>query len=166
MDRSYEIIFVVHPDHSSEVPKIIDRCRSVIENGGGKITHTEDRGYRHFRRPVHKVQEAYFVLMKVACDSETIEELVKTLSFIDVVLMTLSRDKTRVHSPHDMRRINSELNLTTAENPLVLKAQLGKASPNDLADLFHELSTLYRMVGGSGIHFFYEESKEFAESFV
>jgi len=88
--RHYEICFLVHPDQSEQVPAMIDRYRSLIEDKGGKIHRLEDWGRRQLAFPIAKLHKAHYVLMNIECDGETLEELEGIFRFNDAVLRHLT----------------------------------------------------------------------------
>ncbi len=87
--RHYEIVFLVHPDQSEQVPAMIERYRSTIEGAGGKIHRLEDWGRRQLAYPIQKVHKAHYVLMNVECDQATLDELTSAFRFNDAVLRNL-----------------------------------------------------------------------------
>jgi small subunit ribosomal protein S6 len=93
--RHYEIVFLVHPDQSEQVPAMIERYRSMIESAKGAIHRLEDWGRRQLAFPINKVHKAHYVLMNVECPLETLRELESSFRFSDAVLrwLTVGRDK-------------------------------------------------------------------------
>jgi small subunit ribosomal protein S6 len=93
--RHYEIVFLVHPDQSSQVPAMIERYKSTIEASSGKIHRLEDWGRRHLAYPINKIHKAHYVLMNVECDQPTLAELESGFRFNDAILrsMTLLQKK-------------------------------------------------------------------------
>ena len=87
--RHYEIVFLVHPDQSEQVPAMIERYRSMIESEGGKIHRVEDWGRRQLAYPIAKVHKAHYVLMNIECGQATLNELVGMYRFNDAVLLHL-----------------------------------------------------------------------------
>lgn len=87
--RHYEIVFLVHPDQSEQVPAMIDRYRSVIEKDGGMIHRLEDWGRRQLAYPINKVLKAHYVLINVECNQEVIDELNSVFKFNDAVIRSL-----------------------------------------------------------------------------
>ena len=87
--RHYEIVFLVHPDQSEQVPAMLDRYRSSIEGNGGKIHRLEDWGRRQLAYPIQKVHKAHYVLMNIECDQETLDELTSAFRFNDAVIRNL-----------------------------------------------------------------------------
>ena len=88
--RHYEIVFLVHPDQSSQVPAMIERYKSTIETASGKIHRLEDWGRRHLAYPINKVHKAHYVLMNVECDQATLEELESGFRFNDAILRSMT----------------------------------------------------------------------------
>ena len=87
--RHYEVVFLVHPDQSSQVPAMIDRYRAGLENHGGKIHRLEDWGRRQMEYPINKVHKAHYVLMNIEINKEGLEELTSAFRFNDAVIRNL-----------------------------------------------------------------------------
>lgn len=87
--RHYEIVFLVHPDQSEQVPGMIDRYSSLITQGGGQIHRTENWGRRQLAYPINKIHKAHYVLFNVECDLKTLEEVETAFKFNDAVLRSL-----------------------------------------------------------------------------
>lgn len=87
--RHYEIIFMVHPDQSEQVPAMIERYRGIIEAKDGKIHRQEDWGRRLLAFPINKIHKAHYVLMNIECNSETLDELSSAFRFNDAVIRNL-----------------------------------------------------------------------------
>ncbi|SJM96346.1 30S ribosomal protein S6 [Crenothrix polyspora] len=88
--RHYEIVFLVHPDQSSQVPAMIDRYRTIIESAAGTIHRLEDWGRRHLAYPIKKIHKAHYVLMNVECDQATLVELESGFRFNDAILRSMT----------------------------------------------------------------------------
>ena len=88
--RHYEIVFLVHPDQSAQVPAMIERYRSTIEAASGKIHRLEDWGRRHLAYPIKKIHKAHYVLMNVECDQPTLAELESGFRFNDAILRSMT----------------------------------------------------------------------------
>ena len=88
--RHYEIVFLVHPDQSEQVPGMIERYRSNIEAKGGTIHRLEDWGRRQLAYPINKVHKAHYVLMNIECGADALEELESAFRFNDAVLRNLT----------------------------------------------------------------------------
>jgi small subunit ribosomal protein S6 len=87
--RHYEIVFLVHPDQSEQVPAMIDRYKTMIGAGEGRVHRLEDWGRRQLAYPIAKVHKAHYVLMNVECDQKTVNELTGAFRFSDAVLRHL-----------------------------------------------------------------------------
>lgn len=84
--RHYEIVFLVHPDQSEQVPAMIERYRATVEGQGGKTHRLEDWGRRQLAYPIRKIVKAHYVLMNVECGKDELEELVSAFRFNDAVI--------------------------------------------------------------------------------
>ena len=87
--RHYEIVFLVHPDQSEQVPAMIERYRGMITAGGGAVHRLEDWGRRQLTFPISKVHKAHYVLLNVETDQKTLQELTGAFRFSDAVLRHL-----------------------------------------------------------------------------
>ena len=107
--RHYEIVFLVHPDQSEQVPAMIDRYRTAIEAQDGKIHRLEDWGRRQLAYPINKIHKAHYVLLNVECALETLRELESGFKFNDAVIrsMVLAR-KEAVTTASPMAKENQE----------------------------------------------------------
>ena len=88
--RHYEIVFLVHPDQSDQVPGMIERYHSMIEKGNGKVHRSEDWGRRQLAYPIDKIHKAHYVLFNVEVGQETLDELESAFRFNDAVIRTLT----------------------------------------------------------------------------
>ena len=87
--RHYEIVFLVHPDQSEQVPAMIERYQGMVTGDGGAIHRTEDWGRRQLAHPINKVHKAHYVMMNVECAHSVIEEITGAFRFNDAVLRHL-----------------------------------------------------------------------------
>lgn len=87
--RHYEVVFLVHPDQSEQVPAMVERYRGIIESNGGTIHRLEDWGRRQLAYPINKIHKAHYVLMNVECGREEMEELESSFRFNDAVLRNM-----------------------------------------------------------------------------
>jgi small subunit ribosomal protein S6 len=88
--RHYEIVFLVHPDQSQQVPAMIERYRGIIETGKGKIHRVEDWGRRQLAYPIQKVHKAHYVLLNIECSQSVLNELEGAFRFNDAVIRSLT----------------------------------------------------------------------------
>lgn len=84
--RHYEIVFMVHPDQSEQVPGMIERYTSAITNGGGQVHRLEDWGRRHLAYPINKIHKAHYILMNVECGQDVLDELNSNFRYNDAVI--------------------------------------------------------------------------------
>jgi small subunit ribosomal protein S6 len=87
--RHYEIVFMVHPDQSAQVPQMIERYRAVIEKDNGVIHRQEDWGRRQLAYPINKIHKAHYVLFNVECQQSVIDEMENLFRYNDAVLRNL-----------------------------------------------------------------------------
>ena len=87
--RHYEIVFLVHPDQSDQVPGMIERYTDIIKKANGTIHRLEDWGRRQLAYPINKVHKAHYVLMNVECTQEPVDELEEAFRFNDAVIRTM-----------------------------------------------------------------------------
>lgn len=87
--RHYEVVFLVHPDQSEQVPAMIDRYKGIIESNGGKIHRLEDWGRRQMAYSINKIHKAHYVLMNIECGGEELAELESMFRFNDAVLRNM-----------------------------------------------------------------------------
>jgi len=93
--RHYEIVFLVHPDQSEQVPAMVERYKKLIADGSGKLHRLEDWGRRQLAYPIQKIHKAHYVMMNIECDEEIINELKNSFRFNDAVVrdLVLLREK-------------------------------------------------------------------------
>lgn len=87
--RHYEVVFLVHPDQSEQVPAMIDRYRNMIETDGGKIHRLEDWGRRQLAYPIQRLLKAHYIMMNIECSAAALKELQDAFRFNDAVLRHL-----------------------------------------------------------------------------
>jgi small subunit ribosomal protein S6 len=87
--RHYEVVFIVHPDQSEQVPAMIERYRAMVTARSGRIHRLEDWGRRQLAYPISKVHKAHYVLMNIECDGDALHELEDAFRYNDAVLRNL-----------------------------------------------------------------------------
>jgi small subunit ribosomal protein S6 len=103
--RHYEVVFIVHPDQSEQVPAMIERYRTLITSNGGNIHRLEDWGRRQLAYPIQKIHKAHYVLMNIECSQEVLSELELGFKFNDAVLRHLTLGtKAAVTAPSPMMK--------------------------------------------------------------
>jgi small subunit ribosomal protein S6 len=117
--RHYEVVFLVHPDQSEQVPAMIERYRSMIEGAKGVIHRLEDWGRRQLAYPIAKVHKAHYVLLNIECTLETLRELESAFRFNDAVLRSLVIKRDRA---------------VTATSPLAKEKEREDSAKNAVAE--------------------------------
>jgi small subunit ribosomal protein S6 len=108
--RHYEIVFIVHPDQSEQVPAMIERYKTLVESQQGKIHRVEDWGRRQLAYPIQKIAKAHYVLMNIECGPATLGELEHGFRFNDAVLrhLTVAMRKAETGASPMMRQLQRE----------------------------------------------------------
>ena len=101
--RHYEVVFLVHPDQSDQVPGMVGRYQALIERGGGTVHRMEDWGRRQLTFPINKIHKAHYILMNIEVNGETLEELASAFRFNDAVLRHLTISCKSSHQPAPLR---------------------------------------------------------------
>lgn len=111
--RHYEVVFIVHPDQSEQVPAMIERYKALVTTHSGVIHRLEDWGRRQMAYPIQKVHKAHYVLMNIECDGATLAELENAFKFNDAVLrhLTVKMNKA-VTAPSPMMKEEKARSLT------------------------------------------------------
>lgn len=93
--RHYEVVFLVHPDQSEQVPAMIERYETLITNNGGQIHRKEDWGRRQLAYPINKLHKAHYAMLNVECNQEAMDELTSSFRFNDAVIrhLVINRDE-------------------------------------------------------------------------
>ena len=93
--RHYEVVFLVHPDQSENVPAMMERYRSMIEGADGKVHREEDWGRRQLAHAINKIHKAHYLMVNIECSQAALDELVGAFRFNDAVLryLVIKRDK-------------------------------------------------------------------------
>ncbi|MFA6314222.1 MAG: 30S ribosomal protein S6 [Sterolibacterium sp.] len=113
--RHYEVVFIVHPDQSEQVPAMVERYKTLISSRAGIIHRLEDWGRRQMAYPIQKVHKAHYVLMNIECDNDTLAELENAFKFNDAVLRHLTvKVKQAVITPSPMMKEEKSRSLTPA----------------------------------------------------
>jgi small subunit ribosomal protein S6 len=103
--RHYEIVFIVHPDQSEQVPAMVERYKALVTARSGIIHRLEDWGRRQMAYPIQKVHKAHYVLMNIECDGEALAELESSFKFNDAVLRHLTiKTRKAVTTPSPMMK--------------------------------------------------------------
>ena len=128
--RHYEIVFIVHPDQSEQVPAMVERYRATVQTAGGKIHRIEDWGRRQLAYPLGKVFKAHYVLMNIEVDQKTLDEMEHGFKFNDAVLRHLVvRMKKAFTTPSPMMKEEKSRNLTSGPAPAAPPSAPAPAAP-------------------------------------
>ncbi len=129
--RHYEIVFIVHPDQSEQVPAMIERYKGMVLGREGKMHRLEDWGRRQLAYPIQRIHKAHYVLMNIECDRETLEELEHAFKFNDAVLrhLTVKMDRAVVEASPMMNEKNTKnlLDSTAGTQEVAAEAQAAAA---------------------------------------
>ena len=87
--RHYEIVFLIHPDQSDQVPSMIERYTGIVTDAGGTVHRLENWGRRQLAYPINKIHKAHYVMLNVECGSEAVDELTTNFRFNDAVIRNL-----------------------------------------------------------------------------
>ena len=133
--RHYEVVFLVHPDQSENVPAMMERYRSMIEGAEGQIHRAEDWGRRQLAHAISKVHKAHYLMMNIECGKPALDELVGAFRFNDAVLRYLVIKKEKaITEVSDMAKAQEE-ERTREEAAAVADAERAKAAAERAAAL-------------------------------
>ncbi|HSJ80240.1 MAG: 30S ribosomal protein S6 [Betaproteobacteria bacterium HGW-Betaproteobacteria-17] len=128
--RHYEIVFIVHPDQSEQVPAMIERYKGNITTRGGIVHRLEDWGRRQMAYPIQKVHKAHYVLMNIECDQETLEELEHGFKFNDAVLRHLTiKHAAAVTTASPMMKEEKSRDMLDSAKPETAKPEVAVEQP-------------------------------------
>ena len=132
--RHYEIVFLVHPDQSEQVPAMLERYRTIIEADGGSIHRLEDWGRRLLAYPINKVHKAHYVMINVECDQKALDELNSAFRFNDAVIRNLimKRDDA-VTEPSFLAKSKEEEEERSAKEAAAKEAAIARAKEAEAA---------------------------------
>jgi|UniRef100_UPI004048E2ED small subunit ribosomal protein S6 len=123
--RHYEIVFIVHPDQSEQVPAMIDRYKATLAAAGGKVHRIEDWGRRQMAYMIDKLAKAHYVCMNIECDQKTLEELEHAFKFNDAVLrhLIIKTKKAETEPSIMMKEVQREEARKTANTEVSVVAE-------------------------------------------
>jgi small subunit ribosomal protein S6 len=132
--RHYEIVFIVHPDQSEQVPAMVERYRTLVTTNGGHIHRQEDWGRRQLAYPIQKIHKAHYVLMNIECNQTTLDELEHAFRFNDAVLRHLTvKTKAAVVEPSAMMKEERPRSMTTESSVAAPAAAPAPAAESPVA---------------------------------
>ena len=116
--RHYEVVFIVHPDQSEQVPGMVERYKALVASRNGVMHRLEDWGRRQMTYPIAKMHKAHYVLMNIEVDGETLAELEHAFKFNDAVLRHLTvQMKAAVTAPSPMMKEEKSRSVLNGEAP-------------------------------------------------
>jgi len=123
--RHYEIVFIVHPDQSEQVPAMIDRYKATLAAAGGKVHRIEDWGRRQMAYMIDKLAKAHYVCMNIECDQKTLEELEHAFKFNDAVLrhLIIKTKKAEIEPSIMMKEVQREEARKSAQSEAPVAAE-------------------------------------------
>ena len=132
--RHYEVVFLVHPDQSEQVPGMVDRYKSAIEASGGKIHRLEDWGRRQLAYPIEDIHKAHYILLNIECGQQALDELTTNFRYNDAVLrnMVMRRDEAVTDESLIMKAENEDRRRKAEQPARAPRAE--EASQDDAAD--------------------------------
>jgi small subunit ribosomal protein S6 len=114
--RHYEIVFLVHPDQSEQVPAMVERYRTMIEGKSGYIHRFEDWGRRQLAYSINKIHKAHYILMNIECDTDVLNELNEAFRFNDAVIRHLVIGQKRaITEPSPLAKGKEDKNTASEE---------------------------------------------------
>ena len=128
--RHYEIVFIVHPDQSEQVPAMVERYKTLVTTHGGQIHRLEDWGRRQLAYPIQKLHKAHYVLMNIECNGEVLAELEHGFKFNDAVLRHLTiKMKRAVTEPSPMMKEEKSKSMLEVREEAKVEAAAPAAAP-------------------------------------
>ena len=132
--RHYEIVFLVHPDQSEQVPAMIDRYKAMVETNGGKVHRLEDWGRRQLAYSINKIHKAHYVLMNVECDEAVRDEIETAFRFNDAVIRNLIlKCDEAITAQSPLAKAKEEADARPARTTPATEAPAAEAKPAETA---------------------------------
>ncbi len=131
--RHYEIVFLVHPDQSEQVPAMVERYRSMITSSGGTVHREEDWGRRQLEFPIKKIHKAHYVLLNIECSQLVLDEIESAFRFNDAVLrhLTLTCQAAITEKSAMMKEVEREESAKTPDRKPAASKEAGEADAGD-----------------------------------
>ncbi len=134
--RHYEVVFLVHPDQSEQVPAMVKRYHSMITSSGGAVHREEDWGRRQLEFPIKKIHKAHYALMNIECSEETLNELESAFRFNDAVLrhLTLSCKTAETEKSVMMKEVEREESVKSPDRKPAANTEAAATATTAAAD--------------------------------
>ena len=128
--RHYEIVFLVHPDQSEQVPAMVEKYQGMVTEAGGQVHRSEDWGRRQLAHPIHKIHKAHYALLNVECPFDVIKEIKTAFKFNDAVLrhLTIKRDAA-VSTPSPMMKEEKSRDILESAKPEAPQTEAAAEQP-------------------------------------
>ena len=135
--RHYEVVFLVHPNQSEQVPGMVERYSASVTTGGGKVHRSEDWGRRQLAYPISKIHKAHYVLMNIECGQDVLDELNSTFRYNDAIIRSMViRRKEAVFAESPIMKLEnaekSEKEARERRNAARAKAEAETAAPTEI----------------------------------
>ena len=128
--RHYEIVFIVHPDQSEQVPAMVERYKALVATHGGQVHRLEDWGRRQLAYPIQKLHKAHYVLMNIECNGEALAELEHGFKFNDAVLRHLTiKTKRAITEPSPMMKEEKSKSMMEVREEAVVAVEAAAEQP-------------------------------------
>lgn len=128
--RHYEIVFIVHPDQSEQVPAMVERYKALVATHGGQVHRLEDWGRRQLAYPIQKLHKAHYVLMNIECNGEVLAELEHGFKFNDAVLRHLTiKMKRAITDPSPMMKEEKSKSMMEVREEAAVEAVAAAEQP-------------------------------------
>jgi small subunit ribosomal protein S6 len=108
--RHYEVVFLVHPDQSEQVPAMLERYKGMIQSAGGAIHREEDWGRRQLAYPINKIHKAHYLMLNIECGQESLDELMSLFKFNDAIIrhMVIGREEAVTEPSHMAKSVEED----------------------------------------------------------
>ncbi len=108
--RHYEVVFLVHPDQSEQVPAMLERYKGMIQSAGGAIHREEDWGRRQLAYPINKIHKAHYLMLNIECGQESLDELMSLFKFNDAIIrhLVIGRDEAVTEVSHMAKSVEED----------------------------------------------------------
>jgi small subunit ribosomal protein S6 len=133
--RHYEIVFLVHPDQSDQVPAMIKKYSGIITSSGGQIHREEDWGRRQLAYPINKIHKAHYILMNIECNLEVIEELSSNFKFNDAVIRNMILQRKKAITEKSSILTEEESDKTSGEEETEYKVKNEVSNENEVKNV-------------------------------
>lgn len=133
--RHYEIVFLVHPDQSEQVPGMVERYRTLVENSGGTVHRQEDWGRRQLAYTINKIHKAHYIMMNIECNAEVRQELESIFKYNDAIIRSMIIRRNRaITQASPLLEDEGESRAKPQSTPAPASGEVAKSDKDDTAD--------------------------------